>query len=184
MKRQCHRRLSPELQTQALLMLAIVVLGFVLLLAKGGLHMDTELLAKNPWFALMLLGAEYALLGWYLAAHHIFWLVGTFVVVLTLVVSWRSNPLLESLVQFLTQGVFLIISVSFFVSVVVVLALTNQILSSFILLPLVTLLYALVEMQAADFKQLDLFLWSVIMTGLGLGLGEAIDLFLIPSMRY
>ena len=146
--------------------------------------MNAELATKKPWLALILLGGEYALLGWYLSAHHIFWLVGIFVVVVTFGAAWKSNPLLKFLDWFTNQGLLVVISVSLLFSLVVTLVLTNPILLSLFLLPPMALLYALLEMRDADFKQVDIFLWSVMMTGLGLGLGEAIDLFVVPSIRY
>lgn len=146
--------------------------------------MKTELLIKSPWVALSLLGVEYSLLGWYLAAHHVFGLVSTFVLMTTLTIVWKSNPMLQSLTSLFKQQLLVVIGVSLLFSLFVVLTFVNPILFSLVVLPLLTLLYALVEMQAAEFKQVDIFLWLVIITGGGLGLGEAIDLFVMPSMRY
>jgi len=146
--------------------------------------MNAELATKKPWMALILLGGEYALLGWYLSAHHIFWLVGTFVVVVTFGVVWKSNPLLKFLDWFINQRLLVTISVSLLISLVVTLTFTNPILLSLFLLPLIVLLYTLLEMRDANFNQGDIFLWLVIMTSFCLGLGEAIDLFVVPSIRY
>ncbi|MBD3886247.1 hypothetical protein IFO70_31630 [Phormidium tenue FACHB-886] len=146
--------------------------------------MDTELLNKFPWLALSLLGIAYLLLGWYLTAHHIFWLVSTFILMTTLTIAWKSNPMLESLVSLLKQQLFTVLGITSISSLVVVLTLVNPILLSLVVLPLLTLLYALIEMRAAELKQMDIFLWSTIITGVGLGLGEVIDLFVVPSMRY
>jgi hypothetical protein len=146
--------------------------------------MNTQLLPRKPWLGLSLLGVEYALLGWYLAAHHVFWLVGAFVVITTVAIAWKSNPMLESLAWFGKQQVFVAIGISLLFSVIVALTLVKPILLSLIPLPLVTLLYALLEMRAVGFKQSEIFLWIVLITGLSLGLGEAIDLFITPSMRY
>lgn len=146
--------------------------------------MNAQLLPRQPWLALSLLGAGYALLGWYLAAHHVFWLVNTFIVVTTLTIVWKSNPMLESLVWLIRQQIFVVISVSLLFSLVVALIFVNPTLLSLIPLPLVTLIYALLEMRTVGFKQTEIFIWSVVITGLGLGLGEAIDLFVAPSMRY
>lgn len=92
--------------------------------------------------------------------------------------------MLESLGWLIRQPVFFVISVSLLFSLVVALIVVNPILLSLIPLPLVTLTYALVEMRTAGFKQTEIFIWSVVITGLGLGLGEVIDLFVAPSMRY
>lgn len=146
--------------------------------------MNTTRFINSPWLVLSLLGGEYSLLGWYLAAHHIFWLVSAFVLVVTLALAWKSNLMPEFLASLFKQPLFVVIGVSFLLSVVIVSTLVNSIFSSLFVLPLLTLLYAFTEMQAAGFKQSDIFLWSAIITGVGLGLGETIDLFVLPSMRY
>lgn len=146
--------------------------------------MNTQDSIQNPWFALTLLGGEYVLLGWYLAAHHVFWLIGTFILVTTLAVIWKKNPILEFLVWFINQQVLVVIGISFLFSVLIAMAFVKPVLLSLSLLPLVTLLYAILEMRMAEFRQSDVFLWAVIITGFGLGLGEVIDLFITPSMRY
>ncbi len=146
--------------------------------------MNNQISSQKLWLALSLLGSAYALMGWYLAAHHIFWLVSTFVVGTTLTIAWRSNPVLEFLTWLTKQQVLVLVSASLLFSLIVALTLIKPILLSLILLPLFTLLYALLEMRAAGLKQLDLFLWLVIVAGLGLGIGEVIDLFVAPSMRY
>ncbi|MBD2102402.1 hypothetical protein [Leptolyngbya sp. FACHB-261] len=146
--------------------------------------MNAELLAGKPWLAFSLLGVGYALLGWYLAAHHVFWLVGTLVGIATLAIAWKSNPMLEFLAWLVRQRVFVVIGVSFLFSLFVALIPVQPVLLSLIPLPLITLLYALLEMRLAGFQQSDILIWSVIITGFSLGLGEAIDLFVAPSMRY
>lgn len=146
--------------------------------------MNAQPVSRNPWLALSLLALSYSLLGWYLAAQHVFWLVGTFTVITTLIFVWKSNPVLEFLAWLIKQQVLVIIGVSLLFSLFVALALAHPSLFSLVPLPLITLLYALLEMRTAEFKQSEIFLWSVIITGLGLGLGEAIDLFIAPSMRY
>jgi hypothetical protein len=146
--------------------------------------MNSEILTQKPWFALVLLVLAYTVLGWHLSAHHIFWLVGTFVIAVTFVTAWRSHPILESLVWFVTQKLFVVVGLSMLFSVVVTLILTKPILLSLTLLPLLALLYAELEMRATGFKQTEVFVCAVMMAGLGLLVGEAVDLWVIPSMRY
>lgn len=146
--------------------------------------MNTELLTRKPWLALILLGLAYTVLGWHLSAHHIFWLVGTFVIAVTLITAWKSHPILESLVWFATQKLFVVVGLSLMFSVAVTLILTKPLLLNLTLLPLVSLVYAELEMRAIGFKQMDVFLCSTMMSGLGLLVGEVVDLWLIPSMRY
>lgn len=146
--------------------------------------MNTQLLTPNSWLALGLLGVEYSLLGWYLAAHHVFGLVSTLVVLTTLVIVWKSNPMLEALAWLVKQQVLIFIGMSLVFSLAVALMLVKPILLSLIVIPLITLVYALLEMRAANLSQINVFFWSVIIATLGLGLGESIDLFITPSMRY
>jgi hypothetical protein len=146
--------------------------------------MDTRLSARKPWLALSLLGIEYALLGWYLAAHHIFWLVGTLIVGTTIAIARKRNPLLQSLSWLTRQPLLMGIGLSLAFSLLVTTLFLQPILSSLMVLPLITLLYALIEMQAAGLQQVNTFCWLIIITSLGLCFGEAVDLFVTPSMRY
>jgi hypothetical protein len=146
--------------------------------------MNTQVPIQKIWFALTLMAGEYVLLGWYLAAHHIFWLIGTFIVILTFAVIWKKNPILDTLNWLVDQSVFVVIGISLLFSLVVAFAFTKPVVLSLSLLPSITLLYALLEMRSSGFKQSDVFFWAVMITGLGLGIGEAIDLFITPSIRY
>jgi hypothetical protein len=146
--------------------------------------MDTELLSRKPWLALMLLGLAYMVLGWNLSAHHLFWLIGISVIGVTLIAAWKSNPILEALVWLESQRLFVVLSLTLFFSVLVALALTQPMLLSLVFLPLVALIYAELEMKTIGWSQTDIFLYSLAMTGLGLVVGEAVDLWIMPSMRY
>ncbi|NEQ28226.1 MAG: hypothetical protein F6K28_56445 [Microcoleus sp. SIO2G3] len=146
--------------------------------------MKTQSLSRSPWLALSLLGIQYALLGWFLSAYHIFWGVSAFVVVVTSTVAWKSNPILEYLIQLISQKILAVVGVCLLISLSIVLTLTHPAFFSLILLPTLTLLYVLLEMRSTNLKQTDIFLWSVAIAGLGLGLGEIVDLFISPSMRY
>ncbi|HEY9750638.1 MAG TPA: hypothetical protein V6C63_18295 [Allocoleopsis sp.] len=146
--------------------------------------MNTDLLTRKPWFALILLGLAYMVLGWHLSAHHLFWLVSTFVIAVTLITAWKSHPILESLVWFASQKLLIVVGLSLCLSVAVTLILTKPVFLHLTLLPLIALLYAELEMRARGFKQMDVFFCSVITAGLGLLIGEAVDLWLIQSMRY
>lgn len=146
--------------------------------------MDTQSSMQKIAFALILLIGEYVLLGWYLAAHHVFWLVATFIVGFTFTVVWKKNPILDLILWIFNKPVVVVIGISFLFSLFVAFVVIRPALLSLILLPSITLLYALVEMRSANIKQANVLLWAVIITGLGLGIGEAIDLFITPSMRY
>lgn len=146
--------------------------------------MNTQLSIRKPWFALSLLSMEYALLGWYLAAHHIFWLVGILIIGATIFIVRRRNPLLQLLGWLAQQPLLIVVGLSLLFSLLVTALFIQPILASLAVLPLITLLYALLEMQAAGFQQANTFLWLLIITSLGLCFGEAVDLFVTPSMRY
>lgn len=146
--------------------------------------MNTQSFTLRPRFALALLGGEYILLGWFLAAHHLFWLIGSCIVVLTFTIIWKRNPLLSFLSWFANQQILVAIGVSFLISLLIAFIFIKPILISLSLLPFATLMYAVLELQTAQFKQSDILLWSLVITGLGLGVGEAIDLLITPSMRF
>ena len=133
---------------------------------------------------LMLLWLAYALLGWYLSAHHIVWLVGAFVAAFALAFASKGSPLLERLVRFGSQGLVAVLIISLIVSTSFVLAAIWSILFALIVIPLGTTFLAEVEMRFAGFSKLDTFLLLTVIAGLGLGLGELTDIVLLPSMRY
>ncbi len=146
--------------------------------------MNAQAPGKNIWFALLLLTGEYILLGWYLAAHHVFWLIGSCVVIATFAVIWKENPILDTLVWLIKQPIFVAIGISFLLSLLAAFLFINPVLLGISFLPAIVLLYASMEMRLANFKQLDIVFWAMAITGVGLGIGEAIDLFITPSMRY
>ncbi len=146
--------------------------------------MNVGFLSRSPWLPLVLLWLAYALLGWYLSAHHIVWLLGAFVAVLSLAVAWKSSPLLERFVRFGFQGWFAVLTISLILSISVALAVTWSIFLPLIVIPLVTTILAEVEMRFVGLSRLNTFLFLTVMAGVGLGLGELIDIVLLPSMRY
>ena len=146
--------------------------------------MNVGFLSRIPWLPLMLLWLAYALLGWYLSAHHIVWLVGAFVAAFALAFASKGSPLLERLVRFGSQGLVAVLIISLIVSTSFVLAAIWSILFALIVIPLGTTFLAEVEMRFAGFSKLDTFLLLTVIAGLGLGLGELTDIVLLPSMRY
>jgi hypothetical protein len=146
--------------------------------------MNVRTFTKIPLLPLVLLWLTYTLLGWYLSAHHIIWLVGAFIIVFALAVGWNSNYWLERLVEFISRKLVTVLLVSLVVTILVALATTWSILLKLILLPLETVFLAEIEMCFAGFSKLNRFLILTILTGLGLGLGEIIDILFFPSMRF
>lgn len=138
-----------------------------------------------PWLPLLLLLLAYALLGWYLSAHHIVWLVGAFVAVVALAATWKSRLWFEPLVKFGSQGLGAVLILSLIVSVSIALATTNgSILIFLVFILLLTTFFSDIEMRFAGFSKLNTLLLLTLLAGLGLGLGEVIDIVFLPSIRY
>lgn len=146
--------------------------------------MNAEFSVRRPWLALTLLCSAYALLGWYLSAHHILWIVGVFVTLATLAIVWKGTPTLENLSLLKSSRLFGLVVIGLMLSLPVALIVGGSLFLNLIFLPVITMLFAEIEMRSAGFKQLELFLYLTMSAGLGLGLGETIDLVLVPSGRF
>ncbi|MBD2519918.1 hypothetical protein H6G93_34245 [Nostoc sp. FACHB-973] len=142
--------------------------------------MNAEFFYRIPLMALGLLWLAYALLGWYLAAHHIIWLVGAFVAAMVIAVTRKSISWLERLVEFGSKALVIIL----FLSTSIALVATWSLLFSLFLIPLATTLLADLEMRFAGFNKLDSFWILTILAVLGLVVGEVIDILFFPSSRY
>jgi sensor histidine kinase YesM len=146
--------------------------------------MNVKTFTKIPLLPLGLLCLTYTLLGWYLSAHHIVWLVGAFIIFFALAVGWNKSHWLEQLVKFISRELVTVLILSLVVSILVALATTWSILLSLVLLPLATVFLAEVELGFAGFSKLNTFLMVTILAGFSLGLGEIIDILFFPSMRF
>ncbi|BAT53416.1 hypothetical protein NOS3756_23760 [Nostoc sp. NIES-3756] len=135
---------------------------------------------KIPVLPLVLLWLAYALLGWYLAAHHIIWLVGAFVATIAIALVRRSIAWLESLVSFGSRTLVVVVSLSASIALVA----TWSVLLSLFLIPIATTLLADLELRFAGFKKIDSFWILTVLAGWGLTVGELIDILLLPSSRY
>lgn len=132
----------------------------------------------------MLLWVTYALLGWYLSAHYIAWVVGAVAIAVMLMITGKGSPILKQLLWFSSQGLFVIVAVSLIFSLCAILFITDFQFVGLILLPVVTMFWADIEMRSAGFEPDQILLYLAAIAGLGIGLGEAIDILLIPSVRY
>ena len=139
---------------------------------------------RIPLLALSPLWLAYTLLGWYLSAHHIIWLVGAFIAFTTLVIIWKSSPLLAHLSNLSSQGLFVVISVSLIFSLLVALAITWSTSFAFMIMPFITTFFAQVEMSFNGFNKLQRLFFLTLTAGLGLIFREGIDLVILPSVRY
>lgn len=142
--------------------------------------MNVEFMSKFYWFSLVLLWLAYAFMGWYLSAHHIVWLVGIFIAS----VASKSNPLLERLISFCSQGLLAVLFISFIVSISIALAITWSMLWTLIFLPITTTVLAELEMRFAGFRKIDTFWILTVLAALGLSMGEITDIVFLPSSRY
>ncbi len=150
----------------------------------NNLVMNVEFLSRFSWFSLVLLWLAYALMGWYLSAHHIVWVVGIFIASVALYVASKSNPLLERLISFCYQGFLAVLFISFMVSISIALAITCSMLWTLIFMPIITTVLAELEMRFAGFRKIDTFWILTVFATLGLSMGEITDIVLLPSSRY
>ncbi|MCC5627055.1 hypothetical protein [Nostoc sphaeroides] len=142
--------------------------------------MNVEFFNRIPLMPLILLWLAYTLLGWYLAANHIIWLVGAFVAAMVIAVVRKSISWLERLVEFGSQTLVVIL----FLSISIALVATWSLLLRLFLIPLATTLLADLEMRFSSFNKHDSFWVLTVIAILGLVMGELIDILLFPSTRY
>ncbi|MFN6461143.1 MAG: hypothetical protein RMZ41_004770 [Nostoc sp. DedVER02] len=142
--------------------------------------MNVEFFSRIPLMPLVLLWVAYTLLGWYLAAHHIVWLVGAFVATMVIAVVRKSISWLERLVEFGSKALVVIL----FLSISIALVATWSLLLRLFIIPLATTLLADLEMRFSGFTKLGSFWILTILAVLGLVVGELIDILLFPSSRY
>ncbi|QKQ75525.1 hypothetical protein [Nostoc sp. TCL240-02] len=142
--------------------------------------MNVEFFNRIPFMPLVLLWLAYTLLGWYLAANHIVWLVGAFVAAMVIVIVRKSTSWLERLIEFGSQTLAVIL----FLSISIAFVATWSLLLRLFLIPLATTLLADLEMRFSGFNKLDSFWILTVIAVLGLVVGELIDILLFPSSRY
>lgn len=129
---------------------------------------------------LVLLWLAYTLLGWYLAANHIVWLVGAFVAAMVLAIVRKSTSWLERFVEFGSQT----LAVVLFLSISIAFVATWSLLLRLFIIPFATTLLADWEMRFSGFNKLDSFWILTVLAVFGLVVGELIDILLFPSSRY
>ncbi|TAF08295.1 MAG: hypothetical protein EAZ77_07280 [Nostocales cyanobacterium] len=135
---------------------------------------------KIPVSALALLWLAYNLLGWYLAAHQIAWLVGAFVVAIAIAIVRKSNTWLETLLVFGSQTLVVVLVLSASIALIAI----WSILFTIFLIPLATTLLADLEMRFSGFNKTDSFWILTLVAGSGLAVGEMIDILIFPSLKY
>jgi hypothetical protein len=135
---------------------------------------------RIPLLPLILLWVAYAFLGWYLAAHHIIWLVGGFVATIAIAVVRKSISWLERLVSLGSRTLVVILVLSISIALVA----TWSLLFSLFLIPVASTLLADLEMRFAGFNKVDSFWILTVLATTGLVVGELVDILLIPSIRF
>jgi hypothetical protein len=146
--------------------------------------MNVGFFSRFPDFSLVLLWLAYALLGWYLSAHHIVWLVGIFIAAIALFIASKSSPLFERFVKFCSQSLFVVLMTSLVISTLVALVATRTILLTLFVIPVATTILAELEMRFTGLSKLDTLVLLTVLAGFGLVVGEMIDIVLFPSSRY
>lgn len=146
--------------------------------------MNIKTLNKIPFLPLVLLWVTYVLPGWYLSAHHIAWVVGVVTIAIMLMISGKGSSILKQVLWISSQGLFVIVAMSLIFSLCAILFITDFQFVGLIFLPVVVMFWADIEMRSAGFEPHQILLCLAAIAGLGIGLGEAIDILLIPSMRY
>ncbi|MEH2199959.1 hypothetical protein [Nostoc sp.] len=142
--------------------------------------MNVEFFSRIPLMPLVLLWLAYTLLGWYLAANHIIWLVGAFIAAMVLAIVRKSTSWLERFVEFGSQT----LAVVLFLSISIAFVATWSLLLRLFIIPLATTLLADLEMRFSGFNKLDSFWILTVLAVLGLVVGELIDILFFPSSRY
>ncbi|WP_414578861.1 hypothetical protein [Anabaena sp. CCY 9402-a] len=135
---------------------------------------------RIPLLPLILLWLAYAFLGWYLAAHHIIWLVGGFVAMIAIAVVRKSITWLERLVSLGSRTLVVILVLSISIALVA----TWSLLFSLFLIPVASTLLADLEMRFAGFNKANSFWILTVLATTGLVVGELVDILLLPSMRF
>ncbi|MCU0534066.1 MAG: hypothetical protein MUD14_09235 [Hydrococcus sp. Prado102] len=138
--------------------------------------MNIKSINRIPWLSLVIFWLAYALLGWYLSAHHIIWLVGAFVALVFLSVAWKGNPLLKQLLNLSSQGLVVVVLASIIVSILITLAITWNTAFNLIVIPFVATVLAQVESRFVGWSKPQAFLLLTLVAGFGLMFGEIIDL--------
>lgn len=142
--------------------------------------MNLNILARIPIKSLVLLSFAYAWLGWYLAALHIVWLVGSVVTFFVLAIIGQTTSWLESLIEFGSRTLVVVLFLSFSIALVA----SWSIIFSLILMPLATAALTNMELRFAGVSKSDRLLLIIVSAGISLGIGETVDLLFLPSLRY
>lgn len=136
--------------------------------------------SKLPWLAVILLWFAYALVGWNLAAHHVIWFMGLLIMALAMTLSWVGSGWIKQALDYIPT----VLLVALTVSILVTLAFTSSLFLTLALVPFLTTFFTWNEMRFFNFSQTHTFWGLIAIAVLGLGVGELLDLWVLPSDRY
>lgn len=143
-------------------------------------QLEKVFLKQLPWLSLVLFCLTYALVGWHLSAYHIVWFIGVFIATATIAISWTSSPWLEGVLGYLPQVLIVVL----LVSILLTLAVTSSIILTLILIPLLATFLAWQELRSLGLGKNRVFWTLIIVASISLGIGEFVDISLVPSGRY
>jgi hypothetical protein len=141
---------------------------------------EIESVRQLPWLALILLWLTYGLVGWNLAAHHVIWFTGVLILALAMTLSWFGSRWIKQALDYIPT----VLVVALTASILTALALTSSLFLTIALMPFLTTFFAWNEMRFSNLSQTCTFFSLVAIAILGLGLGELLDLWVLPSARY
>jgi hypothetical protein len=142
--------------------------------------MSYDLFTRIPIKPLILIWLAYTWLGWYLSAYHIGWLIGALVLIFVLTLIWKTTSWLEKLIEIGSKTLVVVL----FLSLSVALVASWSLLFSLVLMPLATTMLTNMELRLSGLTRLDRLILLSVSAGLGLVIGEVIDICLLPSIRY
>ncbi len=142
--------------------------------------MSYGLFTRIPIKPLILIWLAYTWLGWYLSAYHIGWFVGALVLTFVLTLIWKTTSWLEKLIEIGSKTLVVVL----FLSLSVALVASWSLLFSLVLMPLATTILTNIELRLSGLTRLDRLILLSVFAGLGLVIGEVIDICFLPSIRY
>ncbi|ACK74126.1 conserved hypothetical protein (plasmid) [Gloeothece citriformis PCC 7424] len=125
---------------------------------------------------IFLVFSSYFLVGFYLSAHQLLGVMGVYFLVIISAIIFKNIPCLKPIPKQLFAPLGGALLIALMVSVLASLTISWSMLWLFIVIPFLTTLLAVVEMQIAGFSQLMTFLSLTTLAAIGLGAGELIDL--------
>lgn len=144
------------------------------------LEIQFKRLSRIPLLSLVLLGLAYILVGWQLSLNDIFGFIGVVTFIIFISVALDSNPWLDGVLGYFPQ----IILFSASTSLLITLTLIFPMILVLVIIPTLTTFLAWKELEFLDFDQDNIRRILLVVAGLGLAVGEFVDLAVLPSVKY